>query len=29
MGPHNLDVISVLVVCLLGDAYAVKNKQDI
>jgi len=32
-GPHNLDVISVLECCLLGDAYAlkvkVKNKKDI
>jgi hypothetical protein len=27
IGPHNLDVISVLVGCLLGDAYAVKNKK--
>lgn len=29
IGPHNLDVISVLVGCLLGDAYAVKSKKDI
>jgi len=29
IGPHNLDVISVLVGCLLGDAYAVKNKKDL
>jgi len=29
IGPHNLDVISVLVGCLLGDAYALKNKKDI
>jgi hypothetical protein len=28
IGPHNLDVISVLVGCLLGDAYAVKNKNN-
>ena len=27
IGPHNLDVISLLVGCLLGDAYAVKNKN--
>lgn len=29
IGPHNLDVLSVLVGCLLGDAYAVKNKKAI
>jgi hypothetical protein len=28
-GPHNIDVISVLVGCLLGDAYAAKSKKDI
>lgn len=27
IGPHNLVVISVLVGCILGDAYAVKNKK--
>jgi len=27
IGPHNLDVFSVLVDCLLGDAYGVKNKN--
>jgi len=29
IGPHNLDVISVLVGCLLGDAYASKSKAVI
>jgi hypothetical protein len=29
VGPHNLDVISVLVGCLLGDAYALKNNKGI
>lgn len=29
IGPHNLEVISVLVGCLLGDAYAVKSKKNI
>ena len=29
IGPHNLDIISVLVGCLLGDAYAAKSKKDI
>lgn len=29
IGPHNLDVISVLVGCLLGDAYAIKSKSKI
>ena len=26
IGPHNLDVISVLVGCLMGDAYANQSK---
>ena len=26
VGPHNIDVISVLVGCLLGDAYANQTK---
>jgi hypothetical protein len=29
IGPHNLDVISVLVGCLLGDGYASKSKAVI
>lgn len=29
VGPHNLDVISVLVGCLLGDAYSTKSKSPI
>jgi LAGLIDADG DNA endonuclease family len=29
IGPHSLDVISVLVGCLLGDGYAVKSKSVI
>lgn len=27
IGPHNIDVISVLVGCLIGDAYAAKIKK--
>ena len=27
IGPHNSDVISVLVGCLLGDAYSTKSKS--
>lgn len=29
IGPHNLDVISVLVGCLLGDGYASQSKTRI
>jgi len=29
IGPHNSDVISLLVGCLLGDAYGVKSKSKI
>lgn len=29
VGPHNSDVISVLVGCLLGDAYSTKSKSPV
>jgi hypothetical protein len=28
IGPHNSDVVSVLVGCLLGDAYAYQTKGE-